>query len=92
LAGGPLVEATHGNLGFTAPLQAITAAVVGVIVNLALFFAAHVLWPNGTGGSFDWAAAAIGLGAAVALMRLKWGVVTVLGACAVAGLAVSLLR
>ncbi len=39
LAGGPLVEATHGKLGFTAPLSAITAAVVGVILNLALFFA-----------------------------------------------------
>ena len=39
LAGGPLVESTHGRLGFTAPLTAITAAVVGVIVNLALFFA-----------------------------------------------------
>ena len=50
LAGGPLVEATHGKLGFTAPLSAITAAVVGVILNLALFFAYHVLWPQGFGG------------------------------------------
>jgi chromate transporter len=47
LAGGPLVESTHGKLGFTAPLSAITAAVVGVILNLALFFAYHVLWPQG---------------------------------------------
>ena len=53
LAGGPLVEATHGKLGFTAPLSAITAAVVGVILNLALFFAYHVLWPQGFGGRFD---------------------------------------
>jgi chromate transporter len=45
LAGGPVVEATHGKLGFTAPLSAITAAVVGVILNLAMFFAYHVLWP-----------------------------------------------
>ena len=52
-AGGPLVEATHGKLGFTAPLSAITAAVVGVILNLALFFAYHVLWPQGLGGRFD---------------------------------------
>ena len=51
LAGGPLVEATHGELGFTAPLSAITAAVVGVILNLALFFAYHVLWPQGFGGA-----------------------------------------
>src|SRR5439155_545305 len=47
LAGGPLVETTHGQLRFTAPLSAITAAVVGVIVNLALFFAWHVCWPHG---------------------------------------------
>jgi chromate transporter len=39
LAGGPFVESTHGQLRFTAPLTAITAAVVGVILNLALFFA-----------------------------------------------------
>jgi chromate transporter len=42
LAGGPLVESTHGKLGFTAPLTAITAAVVGVIASLALFFIAHI--------------------------------------------------
>src|SRR3546814_9863671 len=46
LAGGPFVESTHGNLKFTAPLTAITAAVVGVILNLAVFFAYHVLWPD----------------------------------------------
>ena len=47
LAGGPLVESTHRNLSFTAPLTAITAAVVGVILNLALFFGYHLLWPEG---------------------------------------------
>ena len=62
LAGGPLVEATHGKLGFTAPLSAITAAVVGVILNLALFFAYHVLWPQGFGGRFDAASALIAAG------------------------------
>ncbi len=50
LAGGPLVESTHGQLGFTAPLTAITAAVVGVILNLALFFGYHVWWPQGFEG------------------------------------------
>lgn len=39
LAGRLLVDATHGKLHFTAPLTAITAAAIGVIVNLALFFA-----------------------------------------------------
>ena len=90
LAGGPLVEATHGKLGFTAPLSAITAAVVGVIVNLALFFAYHVLWPQGFSGRFDAVSALIGLAAAVALFRFKLGVMPLLGACAAAGLAVTL--
>ncbi len=90
LAGGPLVEATHGKLGFTAPLSAITAAVVGVIVNLALFFAAHVLWPSGMAGRFDWPSALIAAAAMVALFRYKLGVVPVLAGCAGAGLLVHL--
>ena len=92
LAGGPLVESTHGKLGFTAPLSAITAAVVGVIVNLALFFAYHVLWPEGFGGRFEAASALIAVAAAVALFRFKVGVMPLLGACATAGLAVQLAR
>jgi chromate transporter len=91
LAGGPAVEATHGRLGFTAPLSAITAAVVGVIVNLALFFAYHVLWPKGFGGPFDAVSALIAIAAAIALFRFKVGVLSLLGACAVAGLAITLL-
>jgi len=91
LAGGPLVEATHGRLGFTAPLSAITAAVVGVILNLALFFAYHVLWPQGFGGHFDAVSAVIAAVAAAALFRFKVGVMPLLGACAVVGLAVTLL-
>jgi chromate transporter len=91
-AGGPLVEATHGRLGFTAPLSAITAAVVGVIVNLALFFAWHVFWPQGLSGGFDWAAALIAVGAGVALFRFKIGVLTLLGASAAAGLVLSWVR
>jgi chromate transporter len=89
LAGGPLVEATHGKLGFTAPLSAITAAVVGVILNLALFFAYHVWWPQGFGGRFDAVSAAITVAAAVALFRFKVGVMPLLGACAAIGLAVT---
>jgi chromate transporter len=91
LAGGPLVEATHGKLGFTAPLSAITAAVVGVIVNLALFFAYHVLWPQGFGGRFDVPSALIAVAAAVALLRFKRGVIEVIGGSAGLGLAVHLL-
>jgi chromate transporter len=92
LAGGPLVESTHGNLRFTAPLTGITAAVVGVIVNLALFFAYHVLWPQGFAGRFDVMSAAIALAAAIALFRFKVGVMPLLGACAAAGVAFTLLR
>ena len=90
LAGGPLVESTHGDLKFTAPLTAITAAVVGVIVNLAVFFGYHVLWPQGFAGRFDWLSALIALGAAVALLRYKVNVVQVIAACALAGLALRL--
>ena len=91
-AGAPFVETTHGQLRFTAPLTGITAAVVGVIVNLALFFAWHVLWPEGSGGRFEWISACIGAAAFVALFRFKTGIMPVIGACALAGLAVTLLR
>jgi len=90
--GAPFIETTHGNLRFSAPLTGITAAVVGVIVNLAAFFAYHVLWPGGLHGPFDWISAAIGLAALAALIRFKAGVMPVIGACALAGLAVTLLR
>jgi chromate transporter len=61
--------------------------VVGVILNLALFFGYHVLWPAGFGGRFDWLSAGIALAAAVALLRFKRSVIQVILACAVAGLA-----
>jgi chromate transporter len=86
LAGGPLVESTHGRLGFTAPLTAITAAVVGVILNLALFFATHVWWPQGLDGRFDVASAALCAAAALALWRARVGVLPLLAACGAAGL------
>lgn len=86
LAGGPLVESTHDDLRLTAPLTAITAAVVGVILNLALFFGYHVLWPQGFSGSFDSVSALIALGAAIALFRFKRHVIHVIAACAVLGL------
>jgi len=95
LIGGPLVERTRGEIKFTAPLTGITAAVVGVILNLALFFAYHVLWPQGfaqplsittLSGGFEWIAAIIGTSAFAALARFKVGVIKVIGACAAAGL------
>lgn len=86
LMGGPLVESTHNDLKFTAPLTAITAAVVGVILNLALFFAYHVMWPQGFSGAFDFVSAAIALAAAIALFKYKRNVIHVIGAAALAGL------
>lgn len=87
LLGGPFIETTHNNLKFTAPLTGITAAVVGVIVNLAVFFALHVLWPRGLHDGFDWPSLLIGLGAGVALFRFKVGVIPVVFACGFVGLA-----
>jgi len=91
LLGAPFIESTHGKLQFTAPLTGITAAVVGVIVNLAVFFAWHVLWPQGWGGRFEWPSALIGAAAGFALFRLKAGVIPVIAASAAAGLAWRLL-
>jgi chromate transporter len=91
LLGAPLVETTHGELKFTAPLTGITAAVVGVIFNLAVFFAWHVLWPEASGtapfaGPFEWVTLAIGAAAFIALFRFKAGIIPVIGVCAAAGL------
>ena len=91
LAGGPMVESTHDQLKFTAPLTAITAAVVGVILNLALFFLYHVLWPESFKGRFDWIAALIAIGAAFALFKLKRSVIQVLATCALIGLTLKMI-
>jgi len=91
LLGGPAIEATRHDVKFTAPLTGITAAVVGVVLNLAVFFAYHVLWPKGFEGSFEWFSALIGAAAFVALFRYKIGIVTVIAACAAIGLTYSLL-
>jgi len=88
LAGGPLVESTHGKLHFTAPMTAITAAVVGVIASLALFFLFHVAYPSGLVAGWlhpDWAALVLVVVAAVALIRFKQSVIRVIVACALAG-------
>jgi len=86
LAGGPLVESTRGNIRMTAPLTAISAAVVGVIASLALFFGIHVFYPS---DSWEWPAMAIAAAAAIALMRYKQGTIRVLLACAIAGVVLS---
>ena len=90
-AGAPLVEATRGNLKFTAPLTAITAAVVGVIANLALFFASHVFWPQGFEGQFDWLSLVLFAAAFIVLVRFNVGVVSIVVAGALIGLIVHLM-
>ena len=84
--GAPLIEKTHGNLHLAAPLTGITAAVVGVIASLALFFAWHVYWPQGWHGAFEWPALTIGLCAFAALWRWPPQVIPVIAVSAVAGL------
>ena len=86
LAGGPIIETTHRQPRITAPLTAITAAVVGVIVNLAVFFAYHVLWPAGVGGGFEWPLLVIGISAGIALFRFRAGVIPTILVCGAAGL------
>jgi chromate transporter len=96
LVGGPAIEASRHDIKLAAPLTAITAAVVGVIINLAVFFAWHVLWPQAStaapfAGRFEWFALIVGIAAFLALWRYKVDIMKVIGACAVAGLAYTLL-
>jgi chromate transporter len=90
LLGAPFIESTHGNLKFTAALSGIAAAVVGVIVNLAVFFAYYVLCPQGLAGHFQWAALFMGAAAALALFRFKLGVIPVIVLSGLAGLVLRL--
>ena len=92
LGGGPFIESTHDNLKLKAQLTAITAAVVGVMLNLALFFAYHVWWPKGLSVQPDWIAVLMTVLACLALIRFKQNVMHVILASAVLGLLVNALR
>jgi chromate transporter len=92
LVGAPLVESTHGDIRFTAPLTGITAAIVGVIVNLAVFFAWHVFWPQGFAGQTEWFSIALAIAALAALWRFKAGIIPVIAGCGAAGLVHHLVR
>ena len=91
LAGGPLIESTHENVSFTAPLTAITAAVVGMVVQLALFFIVHTVWPQGLEAAPAWLAVVIALVAGVALFKYKVNVIHVIVASGLTGVAMKLL-
>jgi chromate transporter len=97
--GAPFIEKLRGNKALTGALSAITAAVVGVVLNLALWFALHTLFRDlrevkGWGLAFDapvlaslhWPAAILAGAAVVAMFRFKAGAIKVLAACAAAGL------
>jgi chromate transporter len=75
--GAPYIEVLRGNRKLTAALSGITAAVVGVILNLALVFGAAVIWPNGLSNGTDWFAAATSVAAFVALYLFKADVLPV---------------
>ncbi len=86
LAGAPLVEASRDDLRLGAPLTAITAAVVGVIASLAVFFAGPVLWPA---GSFSPWASLVVAGALFVQLRWRWSVLQVIGIAALVGAVVA---
>jgi chromate transporter len=75
--GAPYIEILRGNKNLTSALSGITAAVVGVILNLALVFGAAVIWPQGFSGGINWFAAIVSVAAFVALYRLKLDVLWV---------------
>ncbi|MDI1301680.1 MAG: chromate transporter [bacterium] len=91
LVGAPFIEASQNEARLTAPLTAITAAVVGVILNLALFFGLHTFWPDATLASTDWAALLLGAAALLALTRFEVSIPRLIAACAGIGMAWQLL-
>ena len=84
LLGAPYIERQHGNVRLTAALSAITAAVVGVILNLAVSFGRPVLFPEGTGP--NWFGLTVAIIALLGMIRWKWDVMAVVGGAALLGL------
>lgn len=92
LLGAPLIEATRHKIKFTAPLTAITAAVVGVILNLACFFAYHVFFPTGFNDKIEWPSVIICTLAVIALIRFKINIMLVIGVAALFGVVLKVLH
>lgn len=82
--GAPYIEGLRGNLRLSAALSAITAAVVGVVLNLAVWFGIHALFPGG--GGIDWFALSISLVAFVGMLRWHWDVIPVVFGAGALGL------
>ena len=102
--GAPFVETLRGNKALNAALSAITAAVVGVVLNLAIWFAIHSVFRETVPvhafplsfdaprlASVDWLALALTIAAAVAIFRFKIGMIATLAACCGTGIALFLL-
>jgi chromate transporter len=103
LLGAPYMERLRGNRSLSAALTGITAAVVGVIANLGVYFAVHTLFADTVAvhrwglslelpdvSTVRWVVLGIAGVAAVLLFRLRWSVLRTLGVCAVLGLAAGL--
>jgi len=101
-AGAPYIDAISANPKLSGALQAITAAVVGVILNLSIWFSLHVVFANVTREtlgplvlwrpelvSFDWRVPVIAIVCGVLLLKLHWGLIKVLGVAAVLGVVLS---
>jgi chromate transporter len=84
--GAPYIEVLRGNKNLTGALTGVTAAVVGVILNLALVFGAAVIWPGGFSGNINWFAAVMSVLSFVALYKLKIDVLWVVLTGGVVGL------
>ncbi|HEX9652795.1 MAG TPA: chromate efflux transporter [bacterium] len=88
--GAPHIEALRGNRNLTAALSSITAAVVGVVLNLAIWFGLHILFPRT--GALDWFAAVVGVIAFVGMMKWNWNIVVVILGAGLLGLLFSLFK
>src|SRR5437588_325984 len=88
--GGPYIEQLRGNPKLTAPLSAITAAIVGVVLNLAVWFGLRVFFP--AGGAVDWFATLLCAAAFVAMLRYKIDIIPVLVGAGILGLLYNFLR
>lgn len=89
LLGAPYIERLRGNVSLTAALATVTAAVVGVILNLAVWFGRHAIFPEG--GVVDWIALALAAIAFVGLVKWKWDVLAVVAGGGAVGLITQLL-
>ncbi len=82
--GAPHIEQLRGNKNLTSALSSITSAVVGVVLNLAIWFGLHVLFPND--GVIDWFAAIISVIAFIGMLKWNWNIIYVVLGSGLVGL------